>query len=1411
MDTVTKRITELSPEKRALLVQQLAKKRGEAVASIHPQRRDTDRFPLSFAQQRLWFLEQLNPGTSVYNVSSALHLAGPLAPAALQRSLSAILRRHEALRTTFAEHDGTPFQLIGAAHAQLLPLLDLRGLPAAERTTTARELARIEAQRPFDLVAGPLLRTTLLRLDADEHVLLLTFHHIVFDGWSLGVFMDELTALYSAHTSARAARLPELPIQYADYALWQRQWLQSTVLTTQLGYWQRQLAGAPAVLELPLDRPRPPIQRFNGATLRFTMPDALGGALRRLSQREGLTLFMTTLAAFHTLLARYSGQSDIVIGTPVAGRSRTELEGLIGFFVNTLALRTASAGQPTFRELARRVRETCLDAYAHQDLPFERLVEELRLERDLSRAPLFQVLFDLHSASAQPPALPGLAMDWWEDQSGAGKYDLLLALEDGPALSGAIEYNADLFDATTIARMLEHLQTLLAGIVARPDQRIADLPLLTARERTQLLTEWNDTAAAYPHEQSVHELFAAQAARTPDAVALVFEEQRLSYAELNARANQLAAYLRTLGVGPDVRVGICLERSLELMLGVLGVLKAGGAYVPIDPALPPDRKAFMLEDSRAVALITTNDERRSASFMLRPSPFALQHVVDLAADWPRIACASRANPRSAVCPEHLVYTIYTSGSTGAPKAVAVAHRQLVNYVSAVLTRLDLPTGASYATVSTIAADLGNTAIFPALCGGGCLHIIAQERVLDAAMFADYFRRTPVDCLKIVPSHLAALLAGPGAQDILPRQCLVLGGEATNWELIERIGALAPACRIVNHYGPTETTVGVMAHELAQLDRRSSPVPLGDPLANMQIYLLDRHMQPAPIGVVGEVYIGGVQLARGYLNRPDLTAERFVPNPFRDCRLQIADCRLSQSTICNLQSAMGTRLYKTGDLARYRSDGLIEYLGRRDAQVKVRGYRIELGEITTALAACPIVREAAVLVREDAPGDSRLVAYVVPTNDADRDPSVVLRPSSFIPDLRAFLSERLPDYMLPSAFVLLDALPLTANGKLDHRALPAPDNARASDSAAVAPRTVVESQLAQIWQELLNIAPIGVTDNFFELGGHSLLAVRLMAQIRQQFSRDLPLSALFQGATIEQLALLLDRPADDRAWSPLVAIQPAGAQRPFFAVHPIGGNVLCYTDLARALGPDQPFYGLQAIDPAEAADQEVRVEDMAASYIAALRTIQPHGPYQLGGWSFGGLVAFEMAQQLRRQGQEVGVLALLDSSPPATFGTPDNITDAMALAVLAREEAAMLGTTFPVVIEDLQQLDPQAQLKLVIDEIKRANLDFDTDLEWVQRFLKGYKARQRAIQTYRAQIYPGRITFFKSTERDAEISKIQSLMGTDFSAPARGWEALSAEPVEIYPVPGYHNMLAFGSNAELIARILRIDFARIQTQ
>ncbi|MET0396105.1 MAG: amino acid adenylation domain-containing protein [Longimicrobiaceae bacterium] len=1052
----------------------------EAAPPIEPARRGGP-VPLSFAQERLWFLGQLGTDTAAYVIPGALRLRGVLDAAALAGSLAEIVRRHEALRTTFAFVDGRPVQVVSPPGGLDLPATDLSGLPAEEREDAMLRLAREQTARPFDRARGPLFRARLVRLAAEEHVLLMVVHHVVADGWSMGVLFGEMSALYAALSRGEASPLAPLPVQYADFALWQRKWLSGAVLERQLAWWRGRLAGAPPLLALPTDRPRPPVQRFRGALVYRWLPDALAGDARALARREGATPFMVFLAAFQALLARYSGQDDVSVGTQAAGRTRAETEGLIGFFVNTLVLRCDLSDDPGFGALLARAREAALGAHAHQDVPFDRVVEALEPERTLSYTPLFQAQLVFQNVPGLAVELPGVSIAGVDVDQGTNKFDLSLYVQEthrGTRIT--LGYDTDLFDAATAERMLARLELLLAGAAADPARPVSTLPLLDAAERAEVVHAWNRTAAEYPRGACLHSLFEAQVRRAPDAVALRFLGRSMTYGELDRRANRLAGWLRRRGVGPEATVGICMERGFEMMVAVLGILKAGGAYVPVDPLFPADRIAFTLGDAGVRTVLTQASVRDSV-------PAGLE-ALRLDADAGLLAGEAETAPEVAVDPASLAYVLYTSGSTGRPKGVLVAHRGMVNLVVDQARVFGCGPGDRVLHFAPLHFDASAAEIFMALGSGAAVVLGTREAVLPGPELVRLLREERVTNAKFTPSALAAL---PEAE--LPDLRVVLaGGEAVPAELVRRWG---PGRAFWNVYGPTENSVRI-SFGVCRPDEDRIP-PIGRPLANVRAYVLDRHLEPVPPGIPGELYSAGDGVTRGYLGRPDLTAERFLPDPF---------------------GAAGGRLYRTGDLARWRADGELEYIGRTDFQVKIRGFRIEPGEVEAVLARHPAVHECAVVARDEGRGPY-LAGYVVAVGGA--------HPTTA--ELRAFLRERLPEYMVPPGIVLLDAIPLGPSGKLDRRALPAPS--LEAEAGFVAPREGLQEAIAAVWSAVLGVDRVGAADNFFEIGGHSLLLVKLHARLREALGREVAIVDLFRFPTVASLAAHLEPAGEAEAPDP----------------------------------------------------------------------------------------------------------------------------------------------------------------------------------------------------------------------------------------------------------------------------------------
>ncbi len=1047
--------------------------------------RDAEVFPLSYTQQRLWFLEQMEPGKPVYYVPLALRLRGALDARALESSLREIVGRHEVLRTTFRSIGGQPVQVVAADGAFELTSVDLEGLPALEREETCRRRLGEESVRPFDLERGPLLRAYVFRLGPEDHVLFLSIHHMVTDGWSMAVLLRELNVLYAGFLKGEPVALPELPVQYGDWAVWQRRWVEEEALEGQLGYWKKTLAGL-QTLELPADHPRPAVQSSRGAAWWWSLPQDLGDKLRLLASQENATLFMSLAATFAALLYRYSGQSDVSFGTPVSNRSESETQNLIGMFVNMLVLRVDMDGDPTVRELVRRVRNASLGAYAHQDLPIERLVSELQPSRDPSRTQMFQAVFALEEDLAKDVTMPGVTAEDLRSDTGTSKFDLTLFVWERPdGLEASFEYNTDVFEPETISRMAGHFTVLLEGAVTDPERRLSHLPLLAPEEERRLLVEWNSSEKEIPRNRTVIELFEEQVARNSNGVAAEFGSQSLTYDKLNLRADQLAAYLRRLGVGPEVLVAILLERSLDIPVAVLGVLKAGGAYLPLDSSYPPERLTYMFEDSRAPLLLT-----QEALLGILPAPEA--EVICLDRDWPAIArgdedgkvATARLVQVPPPYPSDLAYVIYTSGSTGRPKGTGLTQQGLLNLVCTHPDFFRIHSRSRMLQFATLSFDASVWELFLPLCRGATLVLAPRDEVQDPQALAALLDRERITITLLPPSMLAQLPTDAGRS----LELLCVGGEACPPGLA---GAWAGRGCMLNAYGPTEITVIATGWPIPPGFPGDRPPSIGRGLPNVKTYVLDAHLRLVPVGVPGELCVGGPGVARGYLGRPELTADRFVPDAYG--------------------TTPGSRLYRTGDLVRLCPDGAIEFLGRIDQQVKIRGFRVELGEIEVVLSTYPEVREVAVTVWEPVPGDKRIAAYL--TAKAD-DPA---RGGPSVENLRRFLGTRLPDYMIPSAFVTLDRLPLSASGKLDRKALPDPAASTiSSETAYVAPRTPREETVTEIWRRILGRERIGVHDNFFDLGGHSLLATQVISAVRQTFRMSLPLRALFERPTVSGL-------------------------------------------------------------------------------------------------------------------------------------------------------------------------------------------------------------------------------------------------------------------------------------------------------
>jgi amino acid adenylation domain-containing protein len=1328
--TLRQEIGDRKPELLQFL-QQAKQSKTAYQLPIQPVARD-GHLPLSFAQQRLWFLHHLSPDSCSYNTLEILQIQGPLNLTVLEQSLGELINRHEIFRTTFPAISEEPIQVIAPPDSFRLKVDNYQDLSPNQQLAKIQQVAELEAGQTFDLAVGPLIQFKLLQLSPQKSVLLLKMHHIIYDGWSFGILIRELSALYEAFLKNLPNPLPPLSIQYGDFAVWQRQYLSGEVLEKQLNYWQEQLATVTPILTLPTDRSRPAVQSFRGGVEHFQLDQNTTQGLKQLGQEQGATLFMTLLAAFGVLLSRYSHQSDLLVGSPIANRNQSAIEPLIGFFANTLALRINLSENPNFLELLEQVKQATLAGYVHQDLPFEMLVEKLQPDRDLSRNPLVQVIFALQNTPQDAWNLSDLSIESLPllvEES--VKFDLEVncwETLEGLAMNWA--YSRDLFDISTIVKMGEHFQNLLQAIILNPQTRVEEFSFLTDKERHQLLVSWNNTKVDYPQEQCIHQLFEAQVELTPDAVVVVFENQQLTYTELNCRANQLAHYLQALGVGPEVLVGISVERSLEMIVGLLAILKAGGAYLPLDPDYPTERLQFMLEDSQVRFLITQPS-------LLEKLPSSQATLICLDDIQSQVSQYSQDNLQNGLHVSNLANVIYTSGSTGKPKGVMVEHRGLVNLAIAQIQSFAVQNNSRVLQFASFSFDACISEILMTFGSGATLYLAPKDALLPGQPLVERLEKDEITHVTLPPSALAVLPKEP-----LPNlQTLIVAGEACSLDLIKQWSV---GRNFFNAYGPTEASVCASIGQCYQDDLK---VTIGKAIANTQIYILDSYLQPVPVGVPGELYIGGIGVAKGYLNRPELTAEKFIPNPFDSSPTS------PTSPISPISPTFPTGLlYKTGDLARFLNDGNIEYLGRIDNQVKVRGFRIELGEIEAVLSQYSEVQSTAVIVREDTLGDKRLVAYVVlaPNSPATSN------------ELRQFLANQLPAYLVPNTFVILDSLPLTPNGKCDRRSLPAPDDQARKNIQKIAPRNLVELQLTQIWSEVLGINEIGVEENFFELGGHSLLAVRLINCIEQKLGKNLPLTSLFQNGTIASLAKLLAQETTQLTHSPLIPIQSQGNKTPFFAIHPIGGNVLCYADLARYLGTDQPFYGLQALGLQETEKPVNSIEEMATVYIEAIQTIQAFGPYYLGGWSMGGVIAFEMAQQLSAQGQTVALLTLMDSYSPIlldSVNTEENSSESHLEDIneslntvysFVRDLTGMFNQPIPFSEDELAHLTSDELLAHFLTWSKQTNvLPSELGEQQIKNRFAVFQTNRQALFNYSPKTYPGKTIFFGAEESSLE--------------------------------------------------------------
>jgi amino acid adenylation domain-containing protein len=1195
MSDLSQRLASLSPEKRALLERRLLQSAGgEKPAAPIPRVEDGHPPVASLGQERLWLIEQIEGGTPTYNIALGLRLGGPLNETALRAALNHVAARHETLRTRFLGQDGRLRIEIAERPAVDLPVIECTGESLAEASEReARHVFQLDRELPF--------RAALFRIGSLDHELLLNLHHMVSDGWSTGVLLRELTLFYNAEAAGRAAGLPDLPVCYSDYAQWQRDTLVGSELERLTSYWTEHLSGSSFALQIPTNRPRPQLQTFRGAKQILDMPAEVAQPMKDFCRRENVTPFMVLLATLYAVLHRYSGQQDIVVGSPVAARTRVELEGLIGFFTNTLALRGDLSGNPSFHELVQRVRNTSLGAFEHQEMPLEKLIEALNPERDLSRTPLFQVVFAFQNAPFHPLQLEGVEASLRGIHTATAKFDLTLFMQEDPeGLTASIEYNTDLFDPPAVTRLWNHFRRLLANGLAHPEQPVGSLPMLSEEERREVLEAWNPPLTGYPRDIPLAQLVEAQVERTPDAVALVFEDSSLTYHELNERANQLAHELRKHGAGPDQLVGACMERSIDLVVALLAIIKAGAAYVPIDPWQPAGRVGYMIEDSGLRILLTQRELRSSLP------PFAGTIIEVDGGQW---QTNSRENPAVAVTADHLAYVIYTSGSTGHPKGVQIPRGALTNILWCMRDWLQSKSGETLLAVTTISFDIAGIDVWLPLLVGARSVIANRAVAADGQRLQETIERYQVKFLQATPVTWRLLLAA-GWQG-KPDLTTVCTGEAMPRELAAQLHPRVG--RLWNLYGPTETTIWSTGF---LVEKGDGPVLIGRPVANTQCYILDGLRNPVPAGVTGELYIAGDGLARGYLNRPELTEEKFVANPF----------------------VPGKRMYRTGDLARHLPDGNIECLGRTDHQVKIRGFRIELEEIETALRQHPAVNQAVVVAREDAPGDKRLTAYLTCSGDTAPDRG----------ELRALLKQALPDYMIPADYVALDALPISPNGKIDRNALPRPTPMTGQSESKLAsepPRNEIERKLVEIFRQVLGVESVGIEDDFFDLGGHSLAAVQAILRIKTEFGVEAPVRPvdLMRSPTPRGLALLISSNSDSPDRIEAIQLRSGSDGAPVFWIPGGDGLSIISYQAISALLEGRAVYGLVA--SSDRTCSRLKVEEKAARYIEAIRQVSPKGPYHLLGYCAGSWLAYEMARQLSAAGEPAGATVIGDVPVP----------------------------------------------------------------------------------------------------------------------------------------------------------------------
>ncbi len=1368
-----KDITALSPTKRALF-EALIKDKGLTISKIPKLSRENPNkyYPLSYAQQRLWFLDQIEPGNSVYNETISLRIKGDLNITALEYSLNEIISRHEILRTTFVSLKGEAFQVISSDEKLGLFLTKLSDeISPIEREKECERLRSQLVKQTFDLTKWPLMRANLFQFEENEFVLFLVLHHLITDGWSSDRFIREMTAIYEAYLADQTASIPELPIQYADFASWQKQWLSGEVLNRQISYWKKQLSGPLPVLELPIDYPRPAIQSFVGAKESLMLSKPVSDQINRFCQQQEVTLFMTLLAAFQILLYRHTGQEDILIGSPIAGRNRAEIENLIGFFINTLVFRNQLDENSTFHELLQRVRRVALDAYAHQDLPFEKLVEELQPDRDLSRTPVFQVFFNLLNFGKKAINVAGLIWETLPRPEAEAKFDLTLyAREKAEGIQLEFVYNAGLFTSVRIKEMVIQLSAIIEQAVNNSETKINQFSLVTVE--AQKLLPHPEQFFNIEEQLPIHHLFGQQAQRVPQQAAVSDEAQTWNYQELNTTSNQLANYLLQNGIESQEIIAIYAHRSAALVCALLGVLKAGAAFLILDAKYPPERLIECLKIAQPKAWIQMEAagempeklQEFIEGFSWKVSGFlpkTLGQIQDLFKEF------SNELPAKEIKEDNLAYVAFTSGSTGQPKGILGTHGPVSHFLKWHTQTFKFDQSDRFSMLSGLSHDPLLRDIFTPLSIGACLHIPNPDQILTPTWLGDWIQQCKITVVHLTPA-MGEILTSGVKQPLTSLRYLFFGGDVLTVQEIKKIQKIATSATCVNFYGATETPQAMgyyIANDLSYLKQNEqAKIPIGRGIKDVQLLILNSSQQLAGIGELGEIYIRTPYLAKAYLGDQTLTQQRFITN--------------------SLTNIAEDRLYKTGDLGRYLPGGEIVIAGRVDNQIKIRGFRIEPAEIETLLNRHPNIQQSAVIARSvTSSADKYLVAYIV--LNAQQIESKTHSQELIMEEIRNFLKEKLPDYMIPSFIVILDTLPLTPNGKLDRRALPAPELSKTPEKESfTSARDEIETQLVEIWQKTLGVQPISVKDNYFELGGHSLLAVRLFSQIEETFNKKLPLAVLFQAPTIEQIAKILRQRNSSFSWETLVPIQTKGSKPPLFCVHAIGGNVLSYMGLAIYLGPDQPIYGLQARGLDGQQSPHTKMEDMAADYIKEMRTVQPQGPYFLAGHSLGGLIAFEIAQQLVAAGETVAFLGMFDSFSPTLFNkeTPPFFYQ-MSIHKLNLSRLQGLQKFTYITDRVYWKIKPYIQkvnnqFNLGLDRFLEEKLGGGISINQVKSFQHIEEANREAAKNYSPGIYLGKITLFRAIERPTN----------KYHYPLLGWEEFTEGGVEVVEVPGHHKTL-----------------------